>query len=204
MLWSGCGSAYDDAGCYLAAYLNQHVLQAVLDYTFDTALPATGDLQPGSPFLRNLNSTPEAFTRVGIQSFPARRWSIVRLGGDFRCDPESRCGGRAFVKYIKYSYRGFQACVVIASIYGYYDIAGTCYHIASSMNNLDATWNSLTAPYGDRTDGIVQGSSQYYPNAVKQYPISGGDSHVGETKSDRTRPRLEEALRVYFRAPLRG
>jgi hypothetical protein len=58
-------------------------------------------------------------------------------------------------------------------------------------------WNIMTARFG-KTDGIVPGSSQIYPNALQNYQIPQGDSHVGETKSDLTRRELRKALRGYM------
>ncbi len=68
------------------------------------------------------------------------------------------------------------------------------------MDDLDRLWDRLTAP-GDRSDGIVQGASQVYPNATRQYPINRGDSHVGENKSNLTRDQLRNAFVNVFAVP---
>jgi outer membrane protein assembly factor BamB len=71
------------------------------------------------------------------------------------------------------------------------------------MNHVDGTWNALTAPFGDRTDGIVHGSSQWYPNATLNFPVHRGDSHVGETKSPHTWTRLQTHAGTHFQVPVK-
>jgi pimeloyl-ACP methyl ester carboxylesterase len=206
-LYRGCHSPYDDPGCHIAAFLGTYVAYYALDFTFDSALPATGDLQPGSTFLDNLNTTPEYFTRIGIQSYADKRWVLARLIAESipGCNPDHRgCGGRAWARYVDWSYNGFRLCAGIAAFTGDFETMLWCGNIALSMDRIDGTWNTLTAPGQERTDGIVQGSSQVYPNAIRQYPIGKGDSHSGETKSDKVRPRVREALDVYFNVPRRN
>jgi pimeloyl-ACP methyl ester carboxylesterase len=50
----------------------------------DDGAPAIQDLQPGSPFLRNLNTAHEAFPRVSIDVDAGRRWALARMVGDSR------------------------------------------------------------------------------------------------------------------------
>ena len=66
---------------------------------------------------------------------------------------------------------------------------------------IDAMWNDFTAPHEGKSDGVVQGSSQVYPGGAVNYTIPGGDSHLGEPKSDRTRPVIEQAFNVNFNVP---
>jgi hypothetical protein len=205
-LYRGCRSPSDDAGCYIAAFLGTYISFYVLDFAFDAAYPATGDLQPGSGFISTLNSNTEPFTRVGIQSYAEKRWVLARVIAESRreCPPDAGCGGRNWANYVSYAYNGFWGCSIIAGLIGYYDVAYGCANIAFSMDSMDATWNTLSAPGSERTDGIVQGSSQVYPGGDRQYPINRGDSHTGETKSDLVHPRLREALDVYFNVPQRN
>lgn len=76
---------------------------------------------------------------------------------------------------------------------GYIEAAFWCGYIAGSMDAIDRGWDEITAP-GESSDGLVQGSSQIYPFASRQYPIHDADSHVGETRSDKVRPVLFDAL----------
>ncbi|HYW07919.1 MAG TPA: hypothetical protein VE913_13245 [Longimicrobium sp.] len=103
-----------------------------------------------------------------------------------------------------WSYNGFRLCAGIAAFTGDVETMLWCGNIALSMDRIDGTWNALSAPGQERTDGIVQGSSQVYPNAIRQYPIEKGDSHLGETKSDKVHRRVREALDVYFNVPRRN
>lgn len=196
----GCYSPYQDAGCYIAYFLGQYALNQVLQYAIDAAVPAQIDLQPGNAFAAGLNSTPEYFTRVGIESYANKRFVLARLGGDAFCNPEAACGGRAWASYAQWAYNGFVSCTVIAGILGYWNTAYWCHYIYGRMDDIDRGWDQLTAP-GQTSDGIVQGPSQVYPNASRQYPISSGDSHVGETKSDKTRDRLVSTLTSDFAVP---
>lgn len=82
--------------------------------------------------------------------------------------------------------------------------AESCGYVWRALNNIDAGWDRLTA-YGDKTDGIVQGSSQVYPTSgnaqERQYPINGGDSHLGETKSNLVKEQISRAFTEYFLVP---
>ncbi len=66
-----------------------------------------------------------------------------------------------------------------------------------ALDITDRWWDNLTAP-GMRSDGIVQGPSQVYPNALEQRPVNAGDSHVGEVKSPETRRELNYLLGSKF------
>jgi pimeloyl-ACP methyl ester carboxylesterase len=200
-LYRGCTSTLDDAGCYIADFLRRTIYGYAADWGISQLVPVSVDLQPASQFVTALDTAPEYFTRVGIQSYAHRRWVVARLGGDLICHPENWCGGRAMASYASWAQDGFYTCTIIAGLLGYWNTSFWCGYIAFSMYQIDDGWNQLTAPYGDRTDGIVQGSSQVYPRALKQYPINGGDSHVGETTSDYTERRLFEALSVQFGVP---
>jgi pimeloyl-ACP methyl ester carboxylesterase len=196
----GCYSPYQDAGCYIAYFLGNYAVNTALRFAIDAAVPAQVDLQPGNAFVSGLNSTAEYFTRVGIQSYANKRFILARLGGDAFCNPESACGGRAWASYTQWAYNGFVSCTVIAGLLGYWNTAYWCHFIYGRMDDIDRGWDQLTAP-GQTSDGIVQGPSQVYPNANSQYPINSGDSHVGETKSDKTRDRLVTTLSADFAVP---
>jgi len=165
---------------------------------FDAAIPATGDLQPGSTYLTNLNNVSESsFKRVGIESASRWRWVEYRLAGDSFCHPESGCGGRAMYNYANGVYYGLRVCEVIAWLFGDVDIALRCDFAAFVMDYTDFFWYVFTS-WGDTSDGIVQGSGQFYNGATKNYLIGGADSHVGATKSDKVRATLDLTLKNDF------
>lgn len=202
-LFFGCYSPYQDPGCYIANFLAGYAVNEVVRWGVDAAVPAQIDLQPNNAFVTGLNSTPEYFTRLGIQSHARKRFILSRLGGDAICNPENPyCGGRAWASYTQWAYNGFVGCSILGGLLGYWNQAFWCAYIAGRMDDIDRGWDRLTAP-GMTSDGIVQGPSQVYPGANRQYPINNGDSHVGETKSDKTRDQLFVSLDVWFGVPRR-
>lgn len=175
----GCQTPQDDPGCAIAHFLSVLAADAAVPYAFSSAVPATTDLQPidrtSNPFISNLTSTTETFRRAGIQSYARKRWVLIRQLGDWQCVPDhSTCGGRVWVEYADYAYGTFRICVIIAAVIGNEGLFVTCTFIYQSMDAIDLFWDRMTAP-GDRTDAIVQGSSQIYPNALQQFEIFGGD-----------------------------
>lgn len=65
------------------------------------------------------------------------------------------------------------------------------------MDSVNRKWDRLTA-LGMRSDGVVHGPSQVYPNAMENFPVLGRDSHGRETKSKHTRDRLDCILPSEF------
>lgn len=201
-LFGGCFSRYMSVGCWLGDQVATRAVGAVTRFTFDQAVPASSDLRPASPYTVQLNSTYEPFTRVGIQSYADKRFVLMRVMGDFSSNPEDGFGGRNLVRYTKWAYNGFWACGVVSIFVVRPGWAAWCIARARNMDDLDRFYDRLTAP-GDRTDGIVQGSSQVYPNATRQYPIPFGDSHVGENKSNFTRDMLRATFDSEYSVPRR-
>lgn len=198
-----CSSPWDNEACFLAYVVATYSANYAINFAFDTAVPATTDLVPGSAYLQALNSVPESFIRVGVESKSTQRWVEMRLVGDLLCNPEEYCGGRAFYVYTQIVYFSLRACQVIAWFFGRPDIAAFCGGIATAMNVVDFSWDLLTSP-GEGSDGIVQASSQVYPIATARYVISGADSHVGATRSDKVRPNLEQTLAAQFQLVRNG
>lgn len=193
-----CRHPISSPACFLAFFLEDVRRAVAVNYAFDTAIPASTDLIPGSQYLQRLNSVPESFTRVGIEGHVTRRWSLMRVGGDFVCFPESGCGGRAFVNFTNFTYFSMRTCQILAWIFGIPGL-GFCGDVANALDIIDLFWNfALVAPPGQGSDGIVQNSSQVYPAATARYVVTRADSHVGSTKSDKTRTALEQALEQQF------
>lgn len=199
-LYSGCSFPQQDPGCFIAVFLAQQAVPGVVNWGIDQSVPVNIDLQPNNAFVNALNQTPEAFTRVGIENYADKRWVLSRLAGDYFCNPDASCGGRRAVAYTRWAYSGFNTCWIVASLLGYYQQAYWCAYIAGSMNSVDQGWDRLTAP-GQRSDGIVNGNSQIYPNAMRRLSVFDADSHVGETKSDKVRSQLRTTLLQNFSAP---
>lgn len=202
---SRCPSCDGHPGCFIACFLAERAFRPVINYAFDAAIPASTDLIPGSSYLSQLNSAAENFTRVGIEGDADKRWALMRLGGDAFCFPENGlCGGRAIVRFTRISYGIFRFLEIICLLRLNFQCAAFWGGIADGMDNVDRFWTRLTTTSSDGTDGIVQTSSQVYPAATARYPILGADSHLGATKSDKERVRIEQALEQQFFVPRLG
>jgi pimeloyl-ACP methyl ester carboxylesterase len=199
---AGCTSFFDNPGCFVGFLLADFSFP-IVNFAFDSTIPASGDLIPGSSYLTTLNSHAENFTRVGIEGHSNKRFVLARLGGDLFSNPEDTFGGRNLAAFTEDVYIGFRACEFIALFFGDFDIAAFCGNIADTMNNIDSFWNDLTAG-SDSSDGIVQGASQHYNGATASYVIGDADSHVGATKSLKVDAVLEQTFERQFLVPLRG
>ncbi len=199
---AGCSSFFDNPGCFVGFLLADFSFP-IVNFAFDSTIPASGDLIPGSFYLNTLNSHAESFTRVGIEGHSNKRFVLARLGGDLFSNPEDTFGGRNLAAFTEDAYIGFRACEFIALFFGDYDIAAFCGNVADTMDNIDGFWNDLTAG-PDSSDGIVQGASQHYNGATASYVISDADSHVGATKSLKVDAVLDQTLERQFLVPIRG
>jgi hypothetical protein len=204
----GSINPYQDVGCWIADQLIRRVVSTAVNYAADAAIPVSNDLRLHSAFVDNtLNPNFETFRRAGLQSYARKRWVLMRLLGDNIAYPDGSTGGRAMVRYTQWGYDGFRTCEYVAIFFGDFNVSHECGYIADRMNDVDVFWDRLTAP-GDYSDGIVQGASQVYPatpgsSPPQQYPINDGDSHLGETSSDKTKLRLTNALSGQFNVPIR-
>jgi pimeloyl-ACP methyl ester carboxylesterase len=189
----GCGNSITVA-CSRTAKISAFVVPFVTTFALDAAVPAFQDLRPGSALQQTLNGTPEQFRRAGIQSYPKKLWVEWRLWGDSRDVPEGPNGGRREAKRANGAFLTNTACGVVGWLIGFGGTAARCVTRAAGMLAVTGLWNYMTARLHS-TDGIVPAYSQVYPSAMQNYDIPKGDSHVGETKSDMTRPRLDHALR---------
>jgi pimeloyl-ACP methyl ester carboxylesterase len=122
-LWDaiGCGSDFDNAGCYLAALLYT-TAQIDSNFAWSQMNQSIVDLAPNSTFLNNLNSVPENFPKAAVigytdQHFAIARWltnmvsSKVCPGpGAPCCNPEDTvCGERKIVTDLNYFEDGLVA-----------------------------------------------------------------------------------------------
>jgi hypothetical protein len=153
------------------------------------------DVQPrgASAFLNELNATPEGFPRAGVEDWTRKRFMLARIGGDAWCGPtHSGCGGRTLARFAVYTYDGFRICQLYASFFLRISTARWCGYVADSMDRMDGAYDRVSAP-GEASDGIVQGTSQVYPRAARHL-VRDADSHIGETRSDRTKDGISIAL----------
>jgi pimeloyl-ACP methyl ester carboxylesterase len=221
----GDACSVDSVPCDFAYIFGDAAIVGLVSYGESTAVPATADLAYGSPFTTTLNAAKETFPRVGISGYSDQRWLLFRLVGDLACNPDDACGGRAVATYTEYLYDGLTALGVLDALIAdeYYsegdDDDGDqyefesqlCFQAVGDMDNIDDFWdglvstNPLTGAQDPTSDGIVQGSSQTYPNATTaNYIINGADSHVGATRSPYVRTALDQVLAQQFFAPVAG
>jgi pimeloyl-ACP methyl ester carboxylesterase len=184
-----CGTVFLDAGCHIATHVTQRLLDGWISGMLNAYAPATMDLQPGSPSVSHLNSQPEGFARYGIQHYPTKRWMPMRLMEDMG----DNVNGPAWVRYTEWAYQGLRVCNYASIFFGQFWLTSACGTAHRTMDSTDRWWDRMTAP-GMKSDGIVHGPSQVYPGALEQLPIDRGESHVGETKSTKTRDRLDYLL----------
>lgn len=189
----GCAS-YGGFLCSRAVLVTSFVLPFAKIIYDDNTSAVREDLRPNSFFQAGLNSTYEAFPRVGIQSYSKKLWVEWRLAGDGSGGPAK---GREMYRKANGLFISNTACATVGWLIGAGSTATKCAIRAGGMLAVTGLWNYTTARLG-KTDGIVPGNSQVYPNALQNYDIRNGDSHVGETKSDKTRRELRFALRDFM------
>ncbi|HYW09268.1 MAG TPA: alpha/beta hydrolase [Longimicrobium sp.] len=189
----GCAS-HGGFLCSRAVLVTAYVLPFAKIIYDDNTSAVREDLRPNSFFQAGLNSTAEAFPRVGIQSYSKKLWVEWRLAGDGDGGPAK---GREMYRKANGLFISNTACATVGWLIGAGSTASKCAIRAGGMLAVTGLWNYTTARLG-KTDGIVPGHSQVYPNAMQNYDIPNGDSHVGETKSEKTRRELRFALRDFM------
>lgn len=201
----GCSSPYDNILCYLADLEYAGVSQQLIN------IGSLTDLVPGSAFLTHLNGQPENFKRGALVGNTNRRWIEVRIADALLfkgCNPEDFCGERNLANITGIVYDSVQISWDIAEFVCLFEgdpiacsIADYLLPIWVDMDIADLDYNIVTAG-GNPQDGIVPSASQNYPSSTAtQYPVNGADSHIGATRSDRTRNVLEQALSQQFLVP---
>lgn len=112
-------------GCFIDSVCNMigdwafEVLVGEVTLGLDRSFPALGNLRTGSPFLQQLNATPEPFQRASIETAPPSRWNLARMIGDdhspaSRLQTGRRPGGDAAVTEVAKIYGGLQMAQTIS------------------------------------------------------------------------------------------
>ncbi|MGA9060077.1 MAG: BACON domain-containing carbohydrate-binding protein [Terracidiphilus sp.] len=211
--YDGCGSAYDNYGCWLAALMFSAGTSIEPVLASGVGSISWSQLQPGSTFLSNLNAAPENFKQAAVIGLTPQRFAFTRIAANafFGCNPEDGlCGERAIAtdtevfydallaEQIYYDFESTIDCSNGDEEDCEYDIEAASFFggFMSIMDNIDGYYNAFIDLPGDgSSDGIVQGPSQYYPHATAvQYTIGGADSHTGALKSSYVHAALDAAL----------
>ena len=148
-----------------------------------------------SPAIQVTNSASESFPRYGIQHYIQRRFSVFRVAGDAKGTDN---GGDALVASMEGVYIALVSTAVVSGVLGFitpyaWVITATASAAIVVINTTDAWWNGITAG-SDRTDGIVAGASQRYPNATFNYQAPDPVSHTAEIDSRRSANSIETML----------
>lgn len=172
------------------------------------AADALEDLEPNSDAVQEVNGVDEGplFPRYGIQHYVRKRWSFFRVAGDLS---RARDGGGPAVATTAEVLFYVSVTGSIASFFtGGWGAAAVLAWVAYELDSTDRWWNRITARDDETTDGVVQGPSQVYPNAILNRALEDSDatSHTGEADTYRSyvqiRRMLVDELLVEERRPL--
>lgn len=152
---------------------------------------AMNNLRPGSGAMMAVNGQQETFPRFGIQHYVDQRWLFARVAGD----TYSVNGGPSFVTALDVIAAAALAAGLIGILWppaaAAAAILGTFLYVAVTT---DRAWKHLTAGGEIRSDGIVAGSSQVYPNAILNREAETPTSHTGEMNTERSYREVERVL----------
>ena len=150
---------------------------------------AIRDLAPGSDAINAVNGAHETFPRYGIQHYIPKRWSFARVAGDFA----SVDGGPGAVRAVNVIY----GAAIVGTALGFFPwtswLLAPSFTILWTLEAADQWYNKITAGDDDRTDGIVQGASQVYPRATRNFTAVDPTSHPGEVNTEKS---YDEVYRV--------
>ena len=171
----------------------------IATFAMDSYMPMSRDVQPGSAFLAQLNSTPESFRRYSIEVSSQGQWKFLRLFGDWRCDPSSSCGGNKLQNSMESVYEILRICgsnTIMRAKLGH--VSARCRDARWTLSSLNAQYERWTAP-DDQSDGLIPLKSQQYPGAAGGRITRGSsrESHASELRSGRIASDLVELVRTY-------
>jgi pimeloyl-ACP methyl ester carboxylesterase len=78
------GVSWRDGLCGLTKELKNALLESLLTFGTESAMPVVRDDRPGSAFINSLNGSYEQFPRVSIANSVGTRWAWARVLGDVR------------------------------------------------------------------------------------------------------------------------
>ena len=200
------GSCWRRGMSFICDYFDDAIsrmVPRVVENALNDLVPAGRDQSPTrSEFLPALNSRPETFERYSIGSHSGGQFKMMRLLGDILCEPEAGCGGRRIQRRTQQTFNVLTYCsnFLVQQIRGTAGrIIDKCRDLRWDLSRYNAVYETWVSPKDPNSDGIVPGKSQAWPglNGERHVAITDGDSHLGETRSDRTRERLHAAIDRY-------
>lgn len=168
----------------------QSAIQTYLAAGAGGGTDAMRDLKPMSSAIQTVNSQPEYFPRFGIQHYVGQRWIFARVAGDTNQED----GGPAYVDAMN----KIEAAAIASLLLSWWPPAAVASVVLTRFMfvaySTNVAWRHLTAGSEDRSDGIVQGSSQVYPGAVLNREALNPTSHTGEMNTRRSYDEVEFIL----------
>ncbi|MEM6285988.1 MAG: hypothetical protein AAF845_02400 [Bacteroidota bacterium] len=188
-LGRGIVCRFVQGACSYPVQVLNSTLDAVLWYNSGRGSDAIDDLRPGSNAIRAVNGVTETFPRYGIQHYVDKRWSFARVGADALIVN----GGPYAVAVLDVTYWGAIGVTVGSVFFGNWGLAIRAGRFAYQLKSTDRWYNRITS-YGDQSDGVVQGQSQVYPRAIRNFQAVNPTSHTGETRTERSYVEVERVL----------
>ena len=83
---------------------------------------------------------------------------------------------------------------VLSILTGQWGLAAFLLKVTLELEQTDRWWKRITSG-NDRTDGVVEGVSQVYPNAIRNVTARDPASHAGEIDTQRSYNEIHAVLR---------
>ena len=187
--------------------------KSLINQIFDRDAVILQQAAPGSQFLDALSRRSEAhFRRYALRSEVDRTWQSVRTICDLNSDAAGVPKGRRCVKDAKRTVKRVAiqsgifkllsiASTLAAAVYpplgalapSFAYVAKTSAAHVALMFATDVLWQVIVTKLS-ASDGFILSSSQRWPLATQERIITSADSHVGSTKSEKTRLILDVLL----------
>jgi pimeloyl-ACP methyl ester carboxylesterase len=208
----GCNVA-DTYVCNRTGALGAEMISVLAPILLTNAVPVTQEMGTDAPFHSTINARGDAGYRVaGVQNRAWDRWTLWRLLGDnHTCDsqPFISCDdySRRYVNAVDKTYHHYIDCSIVSGLLGIFwppriSTAIGCAKNAGLLRAIDYSYKHMSVA-NDHGDGVVPEHSQVFPGAPPslQVLVDDSDSHIGETKSQRTANGLARAINLAIGTP---
>lgn len=177
-------------------------MNALQDQLPDAALASNAmrDLRPSSAAIQQVNTPPESYRRFGIQNaLPQPGFLLYQVAGDAM---EGNRGREIYGKAKAAAVVAFSVAVIggVVSIFAPWAaiVASVASVVFAAIVGADLAWSRLT--FGSQqSDGVVELSSQYYPNSPgTNAPVNrrslDPSSHTAQIDSERSAEDIQRTL----------
>jgi pimeloyl-ACP methyl ester carboxylesterase len=201
----GCDIAGTYA-CTWAGLIAREAVAIVGPIMINNVVPVVQEMNTDADFHQTINGRGDASYRIaGVYNRAWDRWTLWRLMADnqkcvpeplFPCDTYSR----AMVTSVDRMYHGYLSCSIASGILGIFwpgarPAAVGCAKNAAWLIAVDGAYKRLSVGSA-HGDGVVPEHSQLYPGAPAnlQFLVDDSNSHIGETRSQRTADQVNRAI----------